>query len=249
MNAPLSGQAAVITGAGSGIGRAVAVALAEAGARVALLGRNRDNLEGTRALLGASAGAACVAACDVTDRAQVAGAVTAALADFGAIDIAVCAAGINVAKRSLRTLDPADWDRIVATNLTGAFNVVHHVLPAMVDRGAGLIVQIASISALRPSAISGAAYSASKAAMATLGACIGREERGRNVRSTVIYAGEVRTSFLESRAGRPGGEAGRHREGILEPADVAAAVLFVAGLPPHAHVPQLVLKPTIDDFA
>jgi NADP-dependent 3-hydroxy acid dehydrogenase YdfG len=246
----LSSQTALITGAGSGIGRAVAAALAEAGVRTALVGRDAARLEATRAQLGAGAEAAMAVPCDVTDRAGVEAMVRQVLATFGAIDILVCGAGINVPNRSLRSLDPADWDRVIATNLTGAFNLVHFVLPAMRDRGRGLIVQIASLSALRANVVSGAAYSVSKAGQAFLGACIGREERGRGIRSTVIYAGEVATSFLDARSSRPGGAGvASRREGILQPADVAAAVRFIAELPPHAHVAMLALKPTIDDFA
>ena len=245
----LSDQTALITGAGSGIGRAVAISLAGAGVRVVLVGRRPETLAETRAALGAHGAAAVVAPCDVTDRAQVGAMVQSVLAACGAIDILVCGAGLNVAARSLRALEPADWDRVLATNLTGAFNLVHSVLPAMRERGSGLVVQISSLSALRPSAISGAAYSAAKAAQAALGVCIGREERGRGIRSAVLYAGEVNTAFLDARASRPGGPVPGRRAGILEPEDIAAAVRFLAELPPRAHVPELVIKPTIDDFA
>jgi len=244
----LTDQSAVVTGAGSGIGRAVAITLAEAGARVALAGRTREKLEATRTKLGSGSGSALVAAFDGTDRSQVEAMVASVLDAFGSIDILVCCAGMNVTNRSLRSLTPEDWDRVVATNLTGTFNVVHYVLPFMRERGSGLVIQISSISGIRPSSISGTAYSASKSGQAVLGICIGREERGRGIRSTVIYGGEVRTSFLDSRAGRPGG-ASHHREGILEAEDVASAVRFIAELPPRAHIPQLVIKPTIDDFS
>ena len=244
----IAGQTALITGAGGGIGRAIAGRLAEAGVRVALLGRNRDKLEAAKAALGPGAGSALVTPCDVTDREQVAAAVGKVLEAFGAIDILVCNAGINVPKRSLRSLDPVDWDRMIAANLTGAFNVVHYALPSMRDRGSGLIIQISSIAGMRPNNLAGAGYSASKAAQSAMGVCIGREERGRGIRSTVICPGEVETAFLDHRAGRPGG-GGSHREGILLPEDIAAAVRFIAELPPRVHVPQLVIKPAIDDFA
>ena len=249
MTLPISSQNVLIAGAGGGIGRAIARRVAEAGARVALVGRNRDNLEATKAAIGPVDRAAVVAPCDVTDRAQVAATVQMLLAELGSIDILVYTAGMNVPKRSLRSLEPDDWDRLISTNLTGAFNLVHFTLPGMRERGNGLVIQISSISAMRPSTLSGAAYSASKAAQAVLGVCIGREERGRGIRSTVIYPGEVRTSFLDSRSSRPGGAEASRREGILEPEDIAAAVHFIATLPPRAHVPELVVKPTIDDFS
>ncbi len=245
----LENQVAMITGAGGGIGRAVAMALAEAGACVALAGRSEDKLEAVRAGLGPAAGRAVVVPCDVTDRAQAERAVAAVLGRLGRIDIVVCAAGINVARRGLRSLDPTDWDRVIGTNLTGAFNILHFVLPSMRERGSGLVIQVSSISGIRASALAGAAYSASKFGQAALGACIGREERGRGIRSTVIYPGEVDTPFLDARAGRPDAVSASRREVILQPADVAAAVRFVAELPARAHVPELVIKPTVDDFA
>jgi NADP-dependent 3-hydroxy acid dehydrogenase YdfG len=242
-------KTALITGGGGGVGRAIAQTLAQAGARVALLGRDREKLENARATLGPCAGTALVVPCDVTDRPQVKSAVESVLAEFKSIDILVCGAGINVASRSLRSVDPVDWDRIVATNLTGAFNLVHFVLPSMRERGAGLVIQLNSISGKRANIVSGVSYSASKFGQGALGVCIGREERGRGIRSTVIYAGEVNTPFLDSRGARPGGGDDSRRQNILQAEDIAAAVRFLAELPPRIHVPEFVIKPTIDDYS
>jgi NADP-dependent 3-hydroxy acid dehydrogenase YdfG len=241
-------QTALIAGAGGGIGQAIARTLAEAGVRVGLMGRDRAKLEASRAALGATAASAVVAPCDVTNRAQVGSAVENVLAALGSIDILVYSAGINVRQRSLRSLEPADWDQMIATNLTGAYNLIHFVLPSMRDRGNGLVIQIASVSGRRASSLSGAAYSASKFGQSALGICLGREERGRGIRSSVIYPGEVNTPFLDIRSTRPGGGDSARREEILQPADIAAAVRFLAELPPRAHVPELIIKPTIDDF-
>lgn len=246
-----SQRTALVAGASGGIGRAVSIALAGAGIRTALVGRDRQKLEETRAALGAASEAAVLLTCDVTVRAEVASMVEAALAALGSIDILVCASGLNVRQRSLRSLDPADWDRVIDANLGGAFNLIHHVVPSMRAKGDGLVIQISSLAGLRASSVAGAAYSASKFAQAALGTVLGREERGRNIRSTVIYPGEVDTPFLDIRAARPGGGEGSapRREGILQPADIARAVLFLVDLPPRAHVPELVIKPTIDDFS
>jgi NADP-dependent 3-hydroxy acid dehydrogenase YdfG len=222
--------------------------LAEAGVRLALVGRDSEKLEATRAALGTTA-TSLVAACDVTDRLQVESTVQTVLAALGSIDVLVFSAGVNTRQRSLRTLEPADWDRLIATNLTGAYNLIHFVLPSMRQRGNGLVIQISSLSGLRASTLSGAAYSASKFGQSALGICLGREERGRGIRSSVIYPGEVNTSFLDIRSARPGGGDSPRREEILQPADVAAAVRFLAELPPRAHIPELVIKPTIDDFS
>jgi NADP-dependent 3-hydroxy acid dehydrogenase YdfG len=242
-------QTALVAGASGGIGRAVAKTLVEAGVRVALVGRSREKLEQTRVDLGPAGAAAVIEVCDVTDRCGVKAMVDAVLAALGSIDILVCSAGINITQRSLRALDPADWDRVLAINLTGSYNLIHFVLPSMRTRGNGLVIQLSSVSGMRANTVSGVAYSASKFAQAALGVCLGREERGRGIRSTVLYPGEVNTPFLEARAGRPGGGSEERLRAILQPEDIAAAVRFLAELPARAHVPELVIKPTIDDFS
>jgi NADP-dependent 3-hydroxy acid dehydrogenase YdfG len=241
----------VVAGGSGGIGRAVAAALGEIGLRAALVGRSEERLEAARAAMGAAGQHAVTFACDVTDRLAVRATMESALGALGSIDMLVCAAGVNVPRRSLRALDPDDWDRVVSANLGGAFNLVHAALPAMRAQGSGLVVQLSSLAGLRASTVAGAAYSAAKFAQTALGMVLGREERGRGIRSTLLHLGEVDTPMLDARGPRPGGADGppSRREGILKPADVAAAVRFLVELPPHAHVAEMVLKPAIDDFA
>ncbi len=186
-----------------------------------------------------------VAPCDVADRTAVTAMVEHVLAALVAIDILVCNAGTNVRHRSLEALDPADWDRMIATNLTGAYNLVHAVLPGMRARGKGLVVQICSISGKRASVLGGAGYSASKFGQAALGICLGREDGPRGIRSTVIYPGEVNTPILDR---RPVPVAQERRDAILQPSDVAAAVRFLVELHPRAQIPELIIKPTVDDW-
>jgi NADP-dependent 3-hydroxy acid dehydrogenase YdfG len=157
----------------------------------------------------------------------------------------VCNAGTNVRRRSLETLSPEDWDLMIATNLTGAFNLVHAVLPSMRAREAGLVIQVASIAGKRASVLGGAGYSASKFGQAALGIGLGREEGVHGIRSSVIYPGEVNTPILDA---RPVPVASERREAILQPEDVAAAVRFLVELHPRANVPELIIKPTVDDW-
>jgi NADP-dependent 3-hydroxy acid dehydrogenase YdfG len=238
-------QTALVTGAGSGIGRSIAATLADMGLRVALVGRDRDKLERARAGLKTGRDRAFVATCDIADRSAVKSALAEVTAAMGTIDVLVSNAGTNVRNRSLEALDPADWDRMIATNLTGSFNVLHYVLPLMRKQHNGLVVQICSISGMRASTLGGAGYSASKFGQAALGICLGREEGARGVRSSVIYPGEVETPILDARPVPVGAE---RRAVILQPEDIAAAVRFLVELHPRAHVPELVITPTVDDF-
>jgi NADP-dependent 3-hydroxy acid dehydrogenase YdfG len=245
-------KTALITGASGGIGRAICKSLVGGDFRLGMVGRDEEKLERVRRELEIGKESALMLPCDVTDREKVKSMVEAALAQLGAIDVLVCAAGINIAQRGLRSTQPADWDRVINVNLHGSFNVIYYVLEAMRARGEGLIIQISSMAGRRANFLAGTAYSASKFAQAALGICIGREERGRGIRSSVIYPGEVNTGMLDQlldqRANRPGASDGGRKEMILQPEDVAAAVRFIVDLPARAHVPELVMKPTIDDF-
>lgn len=239
-------RTALITGAGSGIGQGIAEALDAIGVRLALIGRNADKLEATKSRLKQDAGPALTVSCDVADRAQVKSMVETVLSALNVIDVLVCNAGMNVRNRSLELLDPADWDRMIATNLTGAFNLVHHVLPSMRERRSGLVIQIDSISGKRTSVLGGIGYSASKFGQAALGLGIGREEGPKGIRSTVIYPGEVNTPILDA---RPVPVPSARREAILQPADLGAAVRFLVEQHPRVNIPELIIMPTVDDYA
>ena len=143
-------KTAIVTGAGSGIGRGIARALDGLGLRLALIGRDQRKLDETRRELAGGGDSALALSCDVADRTSVKAMVGRVLEAFGSIDVLVCNAGTNVRNRSLEALSPADWDRMIETNLTGSFNLVHHVLPSMRERQNGLVIQICSISGIRP---------------------------------------------------------------------------------------------------
>ena len=146
----------------------------------------------------------------------------------------------------MERIEPESWDYIMAVNATGAFNVAAEVLPHMRDRGDGVIVNVTSTAGCRASDLGGAAYSASKHAMDAFTKVLSLEEGGRGIRATVIAPGEVDTPLLDV---RPVAVSEEHRARILRPEDVAAAVLFVATLPPRAHVPELIIKPIGQAFS
>ncbi len=238
-------KTAMVSGAGSGIGRGITAALADLGLRVAMIGRDREKLERACAGLERGRDSAFVAACDISDRFEVQAVADQVLTALGSIDVLVCNAGTNVKNRSLESLEPTDWDRMIATNLTGSFNLVHAILPSMRLQKNGLVIQICSISGLRASTLGGAGYSASKFGQSALGICLGREEGARGIRSSVIYPGEVETPILDARPVPVGAD---RRAVILQPEDIATAVRFLVELHPRAHVPELVIKPTVDDW-
>jgi NADP-dependent 3-hydroxy acid dehydrogenase YdfG len=241
----LEGKTVLITGGGSGVGAAIARRFAQEGAQVIIGGRRAELLESVAAAIEAPRKVRA-AALDVSDRAQVQALVEGVARDFGGIDILVNNAGANIRNRRLEQLAPEDWDTMVEINATGAFNMIHAVLPLMRARGGGLIISVSSTSGLRPSSLGGAAYSAAKHALAALMRVVGIEESPNGIRATVISPGEIDTPLLEQ---RPNPVTAEHRARILQPDDVAAAALFVASLPPRASVPELVITPTVQPFA
>src|SRR5205085_826707 len=159
--ASLTNKVALVTGAGSGIGRAVAAQLLQAGVRVAIAGRNQAKLDETaRALKAGDRLITC--AVDVAEAGQVRAMVDSVGASLGPIDILVNNAGTNVKERMFRELTLEAWDRLIRTNLDGAFYCVHAVLPGMLQRRDGVIVNVVSIAGKRASPLGGVAYAASK---------------------------------------------------------------------------------------
>lgn len=242
----LDGQVAVVTGGGSGMGRAIARALADAGCRVVAVGRTEEKLKETVEGHTTTTGSLTYWAADVASRDHVSGVVKWVQDKFGPIDILVNNAGVNVRDRQVANLSLDDWEYLLQVNLTGAFQMIHTILPSMRERKRGLIINISSIAGLRPSPLGGAAYSASKFGLNALSGVVSLEEADHNIRSTVICPGEVETPILDE---RPEPVSAERRARMLQPEDVAEAVLFIARLHPRAHVPELVIKPTAQAFA
>ena len=236
----LDGKIAVITGGGSGVGKAVALLFLAEGAKVVIAGRDGAKL--TAVADAANAGANLLAVpTDVTSPAQCASLVETATATFGRVDILVNNAGMNLKARTIRELTPESWDQMIRTNLDGAFYCTKAVLPQMFDRKDGVIVNVVSVAGKRANPLGGAAYVAAKFGMGGLGMVLSNEEKDSGVRVSNVYPGEIDTPIL---AARPTPVSDAQRALILKPEDVAAAVLFVAGLPARVSIPELVIKPT-----
>ena len=237
-------QVAVVTGAGTGIGRATATAFSQVGARVVLVGRRPDKL--AEAAQGLAEERTLLGACDVADRTALDALARQVEQRFGAPTILVNNAGVNTNPRSVAEVDPAAWDLTVAVNLTGVFNTVRAFLPGMRQRRDGVIINVSSIAGLRASRLAGAAYSASKHGAVALTHSLNEEEVEYGIRACAICPGEVETPILDQRPEPVGPE---RRARMLQPEDVAAAALFVASLPSRACVPELVIKPTSQGFS
>jgi NAD(P)-dependent dehydrogenase (short-subunit alcohol dehydrogenase family) len=242
----LAGKTALVVGGGTGIGRGIALLFAREGCRVAVAGRREEPLLETAALGEEKGPPLLRRAADIADRAAASDLVRWAEEALGRIDILVIAAGINIQRRRMAEIDPAEWDQVLRVNATGAFNAIHAALPAMRARRDGLIINISSIAGKRAGLLGGVAYNASKFAMTALGTSVALEDGKNGIRVTNIYPGEVETPLLER---RPVPVSAEHRARILQPEDVAAAALMVACLSPRAHVPELVIKPVTQDYA
>jgi NAD(P)-dependent dehydrogenase (short-subunit alcohol dehydrogenase family) len=241
----LTGKNAVVTGGGTGIGLGIALALAGEGCRVAIAGRRAEVLED---VIKKHSGAAELVGhpVDVADRASVERLFQWADKEMGQIDILVNSAGINVAHRLVADTTPEEWSMLLHVNASGMFHCMQAVLPHMRSRGDGLIINVSSTAGKRATRLGGVAYCASKFAASALGIFAAQEDGKNGIRVTNIYPGEVDTPILDR---RPVPVTPEHRARILRPEDIGAAAVMIACLPPRAHVAELVIKPTTQEYA
>ena len=234
-NAPLSDQVAVITGAGRGIGAAIAIKLAALGARAVLCGRDRAALERTAAAIQNSGHQGAVLECDLTDRRSVESLAERVERTFHRIDILVNNAGIRGPQGPLQDLPPDAWDSILNTNLRGVYYMIRGFAPLMVRARSGHIINISSLAGKNPIP-NGAAYSASKWGLNGLSYSLAEELRGHNIRVSVICPGSVHTEFNP--------HTGKNPEKMLQPTDVAHAVAMLVTQAPQSFVSEISIRPT-----
>ena len=237
----LDHKIAWITGAGTGIGLAAAVALAQAGAVVVMSGRREAVLAAEADKIRAGGGRAEVEVLDVADAVAVAAVAARILARHGRIDILVNSAGLNTPNRFWKNQTVEGWRTVIGANLDGTFYTVNAVLPAMRAQQDGLVINISSWAGVHHPKLTGAAYNGSKHAVTALTETINMEECSNGIRACAICPAEVATPIMDRRPVPP---SALDRSRMLQPEDLGATIRFIAELPAHACVNQLIISPT-----
>jgi len=228
-----------ITGAGSGIGRAMALRFAREGATVTLTGRRRVAFDEVAGEIAANGGRARTAPADVLDRDALADVVAAVMADAGGLDVVANNAGLNISRRHWEDIDWPSWDEVIDINVKGALNVIAAALPPLRAQGGGLILNTASWAGRFYSEVSGVAYGASKHALMSINASLNSEEGKHGIRATALCPAEVATPLLR---GRPN-FTDEMAASAIQPEDLAETAVHVAKLPARIAVHEIVVAP------
>ena len=236
------GQVALVTGAGTGIGRASAIALAGEGAAVALVGRRQGLLDETAAAIRDGGGRALALAADITDPdARRARWLARTEAEFGRLDVLVNNAGAGSKSRTVRRIEPDDFEGVQRLNVTAPLVLTQAALPGMLERGSGTVITISSYAAVTSSPMAGVAYGAAKAAVASVMKSVNNELRSHGLRACTIFPGEVDTPILERRKLVPDAEA---RATMMHSEDLAEIVRLCACMPGRTLIEEIYVRPT-----
>jgi 3-oxoacyl-[acyl-carrier protein] reductase len=231
----LIGQVAVVTGAGRGIGAAVAAKLAQMGAAVVLCGRTRDPLESAADAIMKAGGQAEAVVCDVIHLSSVEALAAHVEKTLGRLDILVNNAGIGGFRNPLHELPPESWDQILNTNLRGVYFCIRALAPLMIRARGGHIINISSLAG-KNALPNGAAYAASKWGLNGLSYSVAEELRGYNIRVSVLCPGSVDTELSP--------HTGKDKAKMLQPEDVAHAVAMLVTQAPQSFISEILLRPT-----
>jgi len=232
---PLARQVAVVTGAGRGIGAAIARQLAQLGVTTVLCGRTQATLDATAQTIVNAGGKAEVIPCDVTVLHQLEYAAARVESTFGRLDILVNNAGVGGFNELLHTLMPDEWDRILNTNLRGVYYAIRTFAPLMIRAYSGHIINISSLAG-KNALPKGAAYAASKWGLNGLTYSVAEELRGHNIRVSVICPGSTETELSP--------HAGKDPKKMLQPDDIAYTVAMLVTQAPQSFVSEILIRPT-----
>jgi 3-oxoacyl-[acyl-carrier protein] reductase len=233
--ASLTGQVAVITGAGRGIGAAIATKIAALGAEVVLCGRTRGPLESTASGISKAGGRAQALECDVTDLRSVETLAAQVDQTLGRLDILVNNAGVGGFAGPLHRLPPESWDQVLNTNLRGVYYCIRAFAPMMIRARAGHIINVSSLAG-KNALPNGAAYAASKWGLNGLSYSAAEELRVHNIRVSVVCPGSVDTELSP--------HTGKDPAKMLRPEDVAHVVAMLVTQAPQSFVSEILLRPT-----
>jgi 3-oxoacyl-[acyl-carrier protein] reductase len=233
---PLNGKVALVTGAGRGIGEAIALQLAELGANLWLVGRTRPSLEETALRIAHLGVGTNIETCDVSDADSVQALARRVDSESGRLDILVNNAGVGDFAGPLYKLSPETWHKIIGTNLTGVYHGIRAFTPMMIRSGGGHIINISSLAG-KNALPNGAAYAASKWGLNGLTVSVAEELRSQNIRVSMICPGSVHTEFSP--------HAGKDSAKMLQGSDVAHAVAMLVTQSAQSFVSEILLRPTM----
>ena len=238
----LDGQVAIITGAGTGIGREAALMFADEGAKLVLTGRRIEPLNEVVALINSKGGTAVAKSVDMEDGDAAAALGTWTLAEFGQVDVLVNNAGHSTHARSIQHVGTEEWESVFKVNVQGVYRLTQSVIGSMIERGGGTVITTSSMAALRPGLLGGSAYGAAKAASYNMMRGINSELNAKGIRASTILPAEVDTPILNNRPIKPDAAA---RATMMTAEDVAKAILLCATLPGRTVIEEIVMSPTI----
>jgi 3-oxoacyl-[acyl-carrier protein] reductase len=233
---PLRGQIAVVTGAGRGIGAAIAKKLATMGASVVLCGRSREPLESTAKQISSEGGSCEVVPCDVTNLSSVENLAKRVDSTHGRVDILVNNAGIGGFGGPLHEMPPNSWEQVLNTNLRGVYYCIRFFAPAMIRARSGHVINISSLAG-KNALPNGAAYAASKWGLNGLSYSVAEELRAYNIRVAVVCPGSVDTELSP--------HAGKDPRKMLKAEDVAHVVAMLVTQSPESFASEVLLRPTL----
>jgi len=237
----LNRRICIITGAGSGIGKATAIALASQGATVHLVGRTLSKLEDVKEIIAKTNGHSLCHSVNISDEIAVNRMVDSIVSTYRKIDLLINNAGHSSPHRRLLTTTHEEIQTVINSNLIGTINCTKAVVPHMVSMKEGTIINVSSTAGIVPSPLAGMIYSAVKAAIINFTGFLNKDLENTGIRSSVIIPGEVDTPILDNRPTPPSRDA---RDTMVTAEDTAAAILMIVKLPQRAIIPELQIRPT-----
>ncbi|MCL0105197.1 SDR family oxidoreductase [Dehalococcoidia bacterium] len=237
----LNNKVCLITGGGSGIGRATANKMAEEGATIVVVGRTQSKIDETVSYIQKNGGNANGYTTDVSDQKSVDTLVSTVIREHSKIDLLLNNAGHSSKHRRLTTTTATEIQSVIDSNLIGTIYCSQAIVPYMIAAGEGTIINVASIAGLNPSNLGGMIYSAVKAAVINFTGFLNDDLKNTGIRASVVIPGEVDTPILDNRPIPPNADA---RAKMVTSEDTAEAISMIARLPLRTNIPELQIRPT-----